>query len=178
MLEQQKARHVTETAPEFTGLLWSIKRSFLMYIARLNSGYISAEGGASNYKGSFLFEYPSDASRQDPNVLNFRGGVQFTGHHGMLSLKISDPMIKEENGKFTLFVKSNLNPDKNRAFVNFTMTELAPKDGFYAFRGEDVRLHESALDLFDNMYEADEQFEDFVLCIPQTAREKWWALTT
>jgi hypothetical protein len=89
------------------GLRWALKRSFLDYIARAPGGAGSLSDGAV---ATELKEIVFGPDLRDPPeategiFLAFRGTVTFTGHFGMLFVRISNPWvtIQEERGEITI----------------------------------------------------------------------------
>lgn len=79
-------------APQWR-LSWAIHESFLAYVEQqVPDAEISCSGGAyRDADGGFCFPQELGGSSGE---LRFRGAVHFTGHGGMLDMRIEDPRIE------------------------------------------------------------------------------------
>lgn len=106
---------VTPTTPPVSvpggSLRWAISTSFANYVAGpIAQGAIQVSGGATRSGGQFQFgqtvggDY--DASTGLGSVV-YRGAVRFTGHHGVLDVTVSDPVVRVTSaGAATVYVTS------------------------------------------------------------------------
>ncbi|MFD6816789.1 HtaA domain-containing protein [Microbacterium sp. NPDC060132] len=106
---------VTPTTPPVSvpggSLRWAISTSFANYVAGpIAQGAIQVSGGATRSGGQFQFgqtvggDY--DASTGLGSVV-YRGAVRFTGHHGVLDVTVSDPVVRvTSTGAATVYVTS------------------------------------------------------------------------
>ncbi len=78
-------------------LVWGVKTSFRSYITGpIARGSVSVSAGAKATSGGYWFGQ-SSTSAKAPNPVGtttYRGGVQFTGHHGELNLALSAPAVR------------------------------------------------------------------------------------
>jgi len=137
------------------GLRWGIKRSFLRYIARMPDGACSVTDGADPVdESAFRFESAGD--------LRFRGDVRFSGHHGLLFVRIADPELLVDGTRGTLTVAGDpRDPDgpERVPLVTFELTDAG--DG--TTNGTVVRLTPHGAELFNSVYPAGEPFDDFTI---------------
>ena len=72
-------------------MYWSIRRSFAAYVARLPDGHVTLDDGASLASGDrLLFPACGESSLTE---FAFAGAVRFSGHVGLLSVKLANPRI-------------------------------------------------------------------------------------
>jgi hypothetical protein len=108
------------------------------------------------------------ATSESARVLAFAGDVRFTGHFGMLFVRIARPWLEVEGDVVTVTVE-----DPHGAagaprvpLVTARLERLPDQDGTALLLGHDVRLTESAVDVFNEVYPAGEAFEDFAVQVP------------
>jgi hypothetical protein len=136
---------------------WAVKRQFLRYIARMPDGRCSVTDGATVAGDEFLFE--SDASSAtEPGVLKYRGDVRFSGHHGLLFLRIADPWLETRDGAVTLTIAAD--PDR----VTLATLEIRPDT--HGRAGVDLRLTEAGSELFNQVYPAGSPLDDLAVLDP------------
>lgn len=167
-VEATPATHSVSTA-----LQWSIKRSFLRYIAAMPDGRCSVTDGADLAHGGEIdrFQYRFNGLKAGPDSLEaaFQGDVRFSGHHGMLFVRVADPLITVgSDGTGVLSVLPNASDTGHRVpLVTFTLTaDDQPEDQPMRFTGTGVRLTADGADLFGGVYEASELVNDFDLTLP------------
>lgn len=153
------------------GLHWSIKRTFVLYVARLADGQILGGHGAGMADESTFIWPPAtnDQGGADPGPrLAFTGDIVFRAHAGALSFRIADPIVDLGPATSTLTVASE---SGRIPLVTFTAHELAAPAGFASWRGVDVRLAEESLAMFAGYYGAGEPFDDLTLTVPADQAE-------
>jgi hypothetical protein len=87
--------NASPTAPTIpSGLYWSIKESFVSYIATLPDGtYSLSEDVEVDDRGVFRFPLAEAGAAGGGWSLSFTGDVRFGGHVGMLFVAISHPTV-------------------------------------------------------------------------------------
>jgi hypothetical protein len=154
--------------PHAAGLSWTIKKAFLGYIARMDDGRCSVTDGAtvlSEERGlpTFGFEL---AGHETPSPgttrLCFRGDVRFAGHHGMLFVRVVDPVVDVSGSRARLSV---LDEGSCRELVEFEVVPFDSPEGG-GWHGTGVRLTAEGSDLFGGAYPDGEAFDDLVVALP------------
>lgn len=86
---------VTPPASAAGQLVWGVKASFTSYINGSGAaGTVSVSGGAAVSGSSFTFSQATKDFNGSTGTVGYAGAVRFTGHHGALDLKLSNPKIK------------------------------------------------------------------------------------
>lgn len=153
------------------GLHWGIKASFMNYMAAMPDSQASAVGGATPTAGNLLVWEPAGSPPSKPNtdlVLAFRGDVRFTGHGGLLSVRLADPCITTRGGEAVLTVldPSRADPARRLRLACLTL-ETRPASGrLRIWLSKDVRLAEEGTALFNDVYPAGEQMEPLAIFLP------------
>lgn len=131
-----------------TGLLWSIKGSFVSYIESMPDGEIATTDGAQRTDHGFFYPQ-ADAS----TPLEFNGSVHFTGHHGLLAVSIETPRLRCGLEGWSLEIRDPFAPDGWLRFVEFESMTLREDDRLRPPDGGDLpRLSEDGADLFFDQY--------------------------
>ncbi|WP_440711787.1 HtaA domain-containing protein [Herbiconiux sp. YIM B11900] len=154
------------TARADLGLAWSVKDSFLQYIRGMNDGAIRWGGGAAVAStGQFYFPL-EDASRiEGALVLSFAGEVRFTAHRGVLSVTISDPLIRIVGGEGALSVRWG---EKEELITKLDLPPLIIDNDVAMWLDTVARLAGSGPDLFGGTYPEDEQLAPLTIRVPAT----------
>ncbi|WP_236794671.1 HtaA domain-containing protein [Amycolatopsis sp. GM8] len=152
------------------GLRWGVKTSFVGYVARMPDGqaYLG-EGAAVNERNELIFplseETPAEADAEQ--AFAFGGDVRFSGHFGMLFVRIAEPRIAVRGGEAELtVVDPESEEDKRLRLVTFTLTGPETEDGTERWEGADVRLTAEGVELFGDVYQAGEPFEPLTVTVP------------
>lgn len=154
------------------GLRWALKRSFLDYIARTPGGRGSLSDGAVATELKEIVFGPDlgdrAASAQEGVFHAFRGTVTFTGHFGMLFVRISNPWvtIKAEQGELTIVDPFEQGGDARLRLATFIVDGHGIADGFEYWTAADVRLAPEASALFNDVYPADSPLEPLAIIVP------------
>lgn len=156
--------------PSPPGLHWSIKRSFVLYVARMADGQILGSKGVQMTDASTFLWAPT-AFRQEPAALQmeFGGAVTFGAHAGALSFRVADPHVDLKPGRSLMTVAGE--SAVRVPFVDFHAEEQPTDETSGALRrwvGTDVRLAEEALAMFAGYYGAGESFDDLEIVLPWT----------
>jgi Htaa len=158
-----------EPSPPDAGTLrWGLKHRFLQYLAGLADGQCSVTDGASLAPGPlFVFtaaDDPPDRPSGGRTVLRYRGDLRFRGHAGFLRVRIADPWLELDGSQGALTaVGIGPEPAPRRPLVTF---RVQPNGPGAAFRGTDVRLTEEGSELFGDVYEVGEVFDDLAYTAP------------
>ncbi|MGW2169483.1 HtaA domain-containing protein [Streptomyces sp. NPDC001705] len=154
------------------GLLWTVRSSFLRYVATMADGRCSVTDGAdvvpSDDGGPGRFRFALDGVEADGTTVTarFRGDVRFSGHHGMLFVRIADPVLTfDDLGRGQLSVAAADEPG-HLPLVRLTVTAA----GADRWRGTEVRLTEAGSELFGGVYPRQEPFDDLALTLPAHPR--------
>lgn len=139
------------------GLYWSIKRSFIRYVARMTDGDILGGHGLHMIDSS-TFVFPS---HEVP--LHFRGDLRLQAHNGALALRIANPLIDLSDERGRILVDHPDGTGQPLPLVTFTVPE---RDQSPTWTGTDVRLAVDAVSLFGGYYGEGEVFDDFIVVVP------------
>lgn len=90
-------------------LSWGVKASFRGYVLALSDGAVVLTDRYTSHDGTaFVFEAapgePAGAGDGAPCLLRFRGGVEFSGHRGILMVRIRDPWLHLAGGRGRLSI--------------------------------------------------------------------------
>jgi hypothetical protein len=88
------------------GFAWSVKDTFLQYIRGMPDGDITwSNGAAVTDAGQFYFPLASSTHNSGVTTLCFGGQVRFTAHRGLLSVFISEPIVRVRSDAAQLSVR-------------------------------------------------------------------------
>jgi hypothetical protein len=150
------------------GLRWGIKASFIDYVRRMPDGKGSVGDGAVPVgTGDLFYEYDAEASTADA-VLAFRGDVRFSGHFGMLFVRIANPRLELDGSSAVLTIDDpDARADAPRVpLVTARMQHVGTRDGTQVWGSDDVALTAEGVALFNEVYPAGEPFEPLVVQVP------------
>jgi hypothetical protein len=118
------------TSVRATALSWGMKQSFRNYVAA-SGGLIEASGGAGRAEdGVFTFAPGPDSSLsldgdgKPQGRATFVGEVRFEGHGGMLSVRLTDPVLDFGPSGATLSIADG--PERRLVIAHLDMTAIAP----------------------------------------------------
>jgi len=148
------------------GLAWSVKDSFLQYIRGMSDGHIRWSGGAA-VASTGQFYFPLDAvSRIDGALeLSFSGEVRFTAHRGLLSVTISDPLIRIVGGEGALSMRWG---EKEELISKLDFPPLIIDNDVAMWLDTAAHLTGSGPDLFGGTYPENEQLAPLTVRVPAT----------
>ena len=133
------------------GLHWPVKRSFILYVARLADGQILGGPGLQMRDAStFVFSPGGDAN-------SFHGELRLSAHGGALSLRLANPRL-DLDGERGLMRIDSAGGGEAVPLVSFAWSDTGP-----GLSATDVRLQIDAVPLFGGYYGEDEQFDDFTV---------------
>ncbi len=162
------------TDPEVPGvdssegaLVWGVREAFRNYIlSPVAGGSITPSAGATaNSAGEFVFPWDGNLDNFDGSngVLQFVGSVNFTGHHGVLDLNLTNPALSISNGTGSLYVDSAAGASSRAVsplagkteivkFAKASVTEL--KSGGFSIEASGAKLTDAGAQLLENYLES------------------------
>jgi len=161
--------------PPVVGLRWALKRSFLDYIARAPGGRGSLSDGATATElREIVFEpdrWDPPARAQEGTFYAFRGAATFSGHFGMLFVRIADPWvtIREQHGDLTILDPFQREGGARLRLATFDVNGHTITEGFEHWTAADVRLAPEGCTLFNDVYPAAEPLEPLSIIVPAAA---------
>lgn len=155
------------------GLRWGIKRSFIDYVRRMPDGKGSVGDGAVPIgTGDLFYEHDEAASRRDPaaptQIWAFRGDVRFSGHFGMLFVRVAHPRLEVTGTEAVLSIEDPQGREgaPRVPLVTARLQELAGEGGAAVWGAEHVALTAEGVPLFNEVYAAGEAFEPLIIQLP------------
>ena len=156
------------------GLRWGIKSSFVEYIRRMPDGQGRLGAGAVPV-GSLEVLYPPERGElhtlDDGSIersWTFRGEVRFSGHFGMLVVRVAAPALTVRDGMAELSVAdpSAQEGGERLPLVTLRLDPQPAPDGIELWHGTDVRLTAAGTGLFNDVYPEGEPFESLTVTLP------------
>jgi hypothetical protein len=156
------------------GLRWGIKSSFVEYIRRMPDGQGRLGDGAVPV-GLVEILYPPERGElhtmDDGSIERswiFRGQVRFSGHFGMLVVRVAAPALTVRDGRAELTVAdpSATETGARLALVTLRLDPRPAPDGIELWQGTDVRLTAAGTGLFNDVYPEGEPFEPLTVLLP------------
>lgn len=170
--QDDAALDIAPSLPGPVGLRWALKRSFLEYIARAPGGRGSlGDGAIATDLNEIVFEpdlvEPPELA-QGETFRAFRGTATFSGHFGMLLVRIASPWvtIHENSGELTVLDPFQRQGDARLRLATFDIDSHTVADGFEHWTAVDVRLAPEACELFNDVYPAGEALEPLTITLP------------
>lgn len=109
--------------------------------------------------------------------LAFSGSVTFSGHLGMLFVRISDPWvtIQEKHGELSVLDPFQRGEGARLCLAAFEIDAHAISDGFECWTAVNVRLAPEACAMFNDVYPAGEPLEPLAIVVRnQIDPEQGW----
>jgi len=164
------------------GLHWGVKHRFLQYVARMRDGQCSVTDGATvDDTDRFHFALARTAlTAEAVGVVTCHGDVRFAGHHGLLFVAVTDPVLHLEGNRGCLTIATAAERVHQSAgevehegadrlvLAEFDLEPLLPPAGgsVRTYAGAAVRLSSDAVEVFNSVYPAGEPLDDFTLVLP------------
>ena len=161
------------TQPEF-GLRWGIKGSFLEYLQRMpdGKGWLG-DGAVAVRTNEILFPPEQSGWRPSPDGVPdrfwaFRGDVRFSGHFGMLFVRVAFPVLtlRGELAELTVAPLEDTKGAERLTLVTLRLAQQPSPQGIEIWRGTDVRLSGTGAGLFNDVYPPGEEFEPLTVTVP------------
>jgi hypothetical protein len=149
------------------GLRWGLKASFVDYVRRMPDGKGSVGDGAVPVGSHDLF-YSYDAEASGPSVWAFRGDVRFSGHYGMLFVRVAHPRL-ELDGAAAVLTIEDPHAQEGAArvpLVTATLQQVETRGDTEVWGSNDVALTAAGVQLFNDVYAEGEPFEPLVVQLP------------
>ena len=147
---------VTVTARAATvgagSLLWGVKQSFRDYVTGpIAKGSISTTG-VTTMGGAFSFAQASGGSYQtvtNRGTSNYSGTVRFSGHAGLLDVRLSNPVVRvDSDSSATLLVSVNGSAAKPFATLNLAAGTVSRSNGTVGYAGVPAALTSAGAAVF------------------------------
>ena len=155
------------------GLRWGIKSSFVDYVRRMPDGKGSVGNGAHPVgAGDLFYEYDDEASTHatddELTVWAFKGDVRFTGHYGMLFVRVAHPRLEIRGTAAALTIEDQQAREgaPRVPLVTATLQHVATRDGTQVWGSDHVVLTADGAALFNDVYLEGEPFEPLVVQLP------------
>ncbi|SFU01275.1 Htaa protein [Geodermatophilus amargosae] len=161
------------TRPEF-GLRWGIKGSFLEYVQRMpdGKGWLG-DGAVAVGTNEILFPPERTGWRPSPDGVPdrfwaFRGDVRFSGHHGMLFVRLAFPVLtlRGEHAELTVTPLEDTESAERLTLVTLSLAQQPSLEGIEIWHGTDVRLTGTGAELFNDVYPLGAEFEPLTVTVP------------
>ncbi|WP_345568039.1 HtaA domain-containing protein [Streptomyces plumbiresistens] len=150
-------------------LRWAIKRSFVDYVFRMpdGGGWVT-DGATATEDNELVYEWVRSEATADGGFLwAFRGDVRFSGHAGLLFVRVADPWLSVLGDQATLSVVDPISEDGGR--LDLVTVQLAPVetsgDGT-TWAGDPVSLTAAGVGLFNDVYVEGELFAPLMVHLP------------
>jgi hypothetical protein len=149
------------------GLRWGLKKSFLDYVFRMPDGQGSVTDGAVPVGERDVF-YEHDVANSSDGVWAFRGDVRFSGHFGMLFVRVANPRLEIDGEKAVLSIEDpHAREDAPRVpLVTATLQQVGGDGDTVIWGSNDVALTAEGVPLFNDVYSPGEPFEPLVVQLP------------
>lgn len=153
--------------PLVHGLRWGLKASFIDYVRRMPDGRGAVGDGAVPVGEADLF-FELDHPLDGRTGWKFRGDVRFTGHFGMLFIRIARPQLDLDGDTLVLTIEDPAgDPEAPRIpLVTGTLRHVDAQDATAIWVSEDVNLTAAGVELFNDVYAEGEPFASLVLQVP------------
>ncbi|MDQ7909339.1 HtaA domain-containing protein [Phytohabitans sp. ZYX-F-186] len=154
------------------GLRWGIKASFIEYLRRMPGGRASASDGAVPVGTNEIF-FAFDPAVRPPAehgqaAWAFRGDVRFSGHFGLLFVRVAAPWIVLDAGSAVLTIAPpHEREDAPRVpLVTATLERAGRHAGTEAWTSTSVRLTSAGAEIFNDVYPEGEPFAPLTVQVP------------
>lgn len=138
-----------------TGMLWSVKGSFLDYVAAQPDGDMTQPQATFLGRPAFYFAVAPRNGRSDepgPGSVCFSGCARFKAHDGALAATVSNPSISVGEGGASLFIDAPGTATGRMALARLSETATGTVDGVPATIWNSVVLTMEGTDLFGGYY--------------------------
>jgi hypothetical protein len=140
-------------------LRWTVKRSFVDYIARMPDGRMSVTDGADVDGVVFTFEHDRTIGDGGSEAVCYRGDVRFSGHTGLLFVCIADPIINRVGDRATVSILQPASSQRSAERVDLGSGRWEDRGGGW-HRLTDLRLSVLGSELFAGVYAPGDELDD------------------
>jgi hypothetical protein len=163
------------TPPELAfGLRWGIKGSFVEYVRRMPDGKGWVGDGAVPISEHEILYAPERAGWRPTTEGDgerfwaFRGDVRFSGHAGMLFVRVAAPVLTVRGvaAELTVAAPSDADRAERIPLVTLHLEQQPAPEGVELWQGTEVRLTKAGTELFDDVYPSGESFEPLTVTMP------------
>lgn len=146
-------------------LRWTLRRSFVDYIARVPDGRMSVTDGADVDGVDFIFEHYETSGDEHSGTIRYRGDVRFAGHGNMLTVCIIDPVINYEDDRATVSIQLPESAQRSPERINLGVGSLE-KLGGGQYKMYALQLTPDGSDVFAGVYSTGDPLDDMEFSIP------------
>lgn len=147
---------------------WTLKRSFVEYIAHMHDGRMSVTDGADVDGTSFRFALVSHEDHESGGVAAFRGDVRFAGHGNLLFVGIADPVVAYDDNRATVSIQlpaTARRPAERIDFARGVLTSKQRDQSSERFIVGHLSLTDDGSQLFAGVYAPGELLDDLSFTI-------------
>lgn len=152
------------------GLDWTLKRSFVEYVARMPDGQMSVTDGAGVDGTSFRFPMASFERSADGGIAAYSGDVRFAGHGNLLFVGIADPIIAYHGDEAVVSIQlpATARDAAERVDLANGIIRAVEFDATTERRTiGSLSLTEDGSDLFAGVYSAGDLLDDIHFSVPR-----------
>lgn len=161
---------VVPAKPGTSSLSWGVKSSFVSYIqGGIAKGSITPVNGAARNDNGFTWGAGSGSlNSSGVGTVTFPGSIHFTGHDGVLDLRISNLQVRStggNSGTLVAFVKSQDMEGKSASNGTVTLANLSFSSLSSSGGNASVSLTSEGAKAFAGFYSAGQEMDDLRLSI-------------
>ncbi|MBL5972256.1 MAG: hypothetical protein D3X82_00380 [Candidatus Leucobacter sulfamidivorax] len=148
-------------------LVWGVKTSLMRYVRALADGSIQVTDGAESAE-SGAFRFPFVEASEDRRLLQYRGGLHWYGHSGLMDVTLSSPWVTlGATPSISMVVALPDMPTERLTIAHMEVAAIADD----AWAGSRVRLTaDGALTLGALQYSEYQQVDDLDFSAPASGR--------
>jgi len=148
-------------------LTWGIKAEFRDYVTGPIAQGTIVTSGATSAGGAFGFTQTGGAlDDAGAGSISYGGSVRFTGHHGELDVRLSDPMVRiASNGSATVFVRIDGGSPVAFATLRLAGGTRSVANGVVTYRGVPAVLSAAGAPAFAGFYAAGDPLDALTFSI-------------
>ncbi|PBC39306.1 hypothetical protein CJ179_35240 [Rhodococcus sp. ACS1] len=149
---------MTAEPTQLLGLLWGVKHSFRVYVARSPGSRIAVGHGAGvSASDEFFFAPAAEQGNAVPfaqgkGTLRFTGSVYFVAHQGFLSVPIVDPWVEFDGADAVLSIAGTGSHDARVRIARLRPGPAVWDAGAWYWPELPARLHEDGVEVFGGNY--------------------------
>lgn len=147
--------------PAESGMTWSVRQSFLAYIAASGGSTSAGDGATVDGAGTASWPLADSANFRPADMegrLRFAGRVRYTAHMGLLEVDIVRPELDLAGGMAIL-------SSQGQRLATFQVHPVDGPGGYVLLVGQRGRLDASALGVFGNAYTVETELDPLVVAL-------------